>query len=151
MPAVLPTFAACPHQSAHEIAIGGPVLATIRGTSGTSILAGRTALVVCGCSLRDGGPVPAGSAWSYDRLVRLSVERSGSLEILSLVIPGAPEALPLIALDPHGVAAAMAAIDRVQHLVDDDRATRAVASVTGRDARASDPAAPRLAAAGLDR
>jgi hypothetical protein len=110
--------ATCPRHAAHVAAVGGRVLATIRGALGTAVLAGRDGLVVCSSSLVAEERAAAGTVWTYDRVVGLSAERTGTLSVLGLAIRGRSGTLPLIALDPDGVSAALVAIDRVQHLID---------------------------------
>jgi len=120
--------AACPRLGAHAAAVGGRILAAVSGALGTSVLAGRLGLVVCGCSLAaesPDSPVPAPAAvWTYDCLIRLSAERSGSLSALGVTIRGRSGVLPLIVLDPADLPATQAAIDRVQNLIDADHEAR---------------------------
>jgi hypothetical protein len=115
---------ACPRLRAHAAAVGGRILATVPGALGTAVHGGRHGLVVCGCSLaaeRPGSPLPAPAAvWSYDCLIRLSAERSGSLSALGVTIRGRSGVLPLIVLDPADLPSTQAAIDRVQNLIDSD-------------------------------
>jgi len=136
--------APCRRQKAHVAAVGGRILATIPGALGTAVLAGRHGLVVCGCSLApEIRETPeAAAVWTYDRLVRLSAERSGSLSVLGLTIRDRSGVLPLIALDPDAMSAIRAAMDRVQHLIDADHEARRFAE-TGWP--------PRFAVAGATR
>jgi hypothetical protein len=119
--------ATCPRHAAHVAAVGGRVLATIRGALGTAVLAGRDGVVVCSSSLVAEETGPAGTVWTYDRVVGMSAEWTGTLSILGLAIRGRPGTLPLIALDRDGVSAALVAIDRVQHLIDLARDARQAA------------------------
>jgi len=135
--------AACPREWAHAAAVGGRILATIRGSLGTTVHAGRNGLVVCACNLLEEDPVAtADGVWTYDRLVRLSAERSGSLWVLCLTIRHRSAVLPLIALDPGAGASTPAAIDRVQHLIEADHEARRFADAGW---------APRLAIVGAAR
>lgn len=117
---------ACPREELHDAALGR-VLATVRGTLGTAVVAGRHGLVVCTCSLAEAAATPSGAAWAYERVVSLAPRWTGSLPVLELTIDGRSDALPLIVMDLSGLASAMVAIRRIQHLIDADRAARHLA------------------------
>jgi hypothetical protein len=123
-PKMSASFGNCPRLSAHAVAVGGRILASIRGALGTVVLAGRHGLLVCSCSLSDEPTASVAAVWTYDRVVRLSAQQTGTLRTIGLTIRGRSDALPLIALDPNDMAAALIAIDRVQHLIDADHAAR---------------------------
>jgi hypothetical protein len=125
-PKMSATFGNCPRLPAHAVAVGGRILASIRGALGTVVLAGRHGLLVCSCSLSDQGPASISAVWTYDRVVRLSAQQTGTFRTIGLTIRGRSDALPLIALGPNGIAAGLIAIDRVQHLIDADHAARRV-------------------------
>jgi hypothetical protein len=115
--ALRPTFCACLLDGVHAAALGGRVLATIRGALGTAVLAGRDGLLVCSCSVREKATETSRTVWTYDRVAGLASERKGTVQILLLTIRGRAEGLPLIALDP-AMDGARAAIDRVQYMID---------------------------------
>jgi hypothetical protein len=116
----------CPRRELHD-AVLGRVLATVRGTLGTAVIAGRHGLIVCTCSLADAAATPTGAVWAYERVVRLAPRWTGSLPVLELTIDGRSDPLPLIVMDLPGMASALVAIRRVQHLIDADRAARHLA------------------------